>query len=354
MDRRAFSWKVRRALYRHLSAQVANEVPVEKALASFRTRLARARRVSSEKIIRDVERKMLNGSTLTKALAHWAPADEISMISSGELSGDLPRALDLLISANERTARVVQAMRGALKRPLIYLACVYAFMWYLAWAVLPELQASQLSDKAAGSGGALFQVGALAKSPWALLPPAVAAVLLAAVSWSFPRWCGRSRIFAERFFPYSAYRDVQGYAWLMGFTSLLQAGMPDKTILKSQCETASPWLRERLHAFWWRMDNGASLSAALLAKGRGKRGLPAFGFPSPDVVDDIASMAGFVDFPVRITRVAERWAEELEADLLATANRIGLWSEAVLYLLMIFLIYSINNLSTSAAAMPRF
>jgi len=354
MDQWAFAWKVRRALYKHLSAQVGNKIPVERALEAFRGRLQRTGRVSSDKIIADVSRRMRDGQTLTKALGAWIPVDEVSIISSGELSGNLAQALDLLVESKERSARVIKAMQSALKKPLIYVALVYAFVWYLASSVLPEMKSNELSGHPSGASAVLFSVGELATSAWALLPPVVLIATMLLVLWSLPRWKGRARIKAERFFPYNAYRDVQGYAWLMGFTALLRAGMTDVAILKSQCENASPWLRERLHAIWWRMDDGASLPSALAAKGKGRNGLPPFGFPNPDVVDDIGSMAGFSDFPVRIAQVATTWANELEEGLLELANRIGFWAEVVLYILMTALVYAINSMSNVASSVPNF
>jgi hypothetical protein len=70
-DRLAFSWPVREALFRHMSAQVGNGVAVEVALDTFRARLQRRKKVSSDKIVADIARRMRDGSTLASALAIW-------------------------------------------------------------------------------------------------------------------------------------------------------------------------------------------------------------------------------------------------------------------------------------------
>ncbi len=354
-DRLAFNWKIRRALYKHLSAQIANDVQVEKALDAFRPRLKRAGRKSSDKIIADVARRMRDGSTLTKSLAPWIPQDEVGIISAGEQAGQLAKSLDLLISAKERTQRVVKAMRNSLKKPAFYVCLIYAFVWYLAAYVFPDLRNQQpQSAHPTGAVAALFALGDLATSFWAVLPPILLAGLVGAVIWSLPRWIGPARIRAERFFPYSAYRDVHGYGWLMSYTAMLGAGVADVDILKRQCETASPWLRERLHAFWWRMEDGARFPTALLAKGKGRNGMPPFGFPNPEIVDDIGSMAGFDDFEERITQVAKTWSDELEEDLVALADRIGFWAETIMLSIVTFLLYAINTMSTASTNMPNF
>lgn len=343
-DTLAFSWSVRQGLYRHLSVQVKNTIPVEDALDSYRVRLQRRKRVSSDKIVSDVSRRMRNGATLSAALADWIPADEANIISSGELSGKLPQALVLLIDSKRRVASVNKAVKSAMMRPLIYALAVYAFVWSIASFVLPDLQYAVPRERAHGNVALLYVISDLATSWFAVVPGVLALIATCAIKYSLPRWGGRYRIAAERYFPYNFYRDIQGYAWLMGFTALLRAGMADVNILKKQSALASPWLRERLRAIGWRMDNGDSLAIALSSKGKG--GMPAFDFPNPDIVDDITSMAGFADFPVRITEVASQWIEELQEEMERKATKFGYWAEGIMYGVVTFLLVVINDMTS--------
>lgn len=349
-DRMAFAWPMREALYRHLSAQVGNGVTIEAALDAFRSRLQRRKKPSSDKIVADVARRMRDGSTLAAALGQWIPQDEFGVITSGELSGNLPRSLDLVVEAKRRIARVNSALKAAVITPLIYTVAVYGMLWGIGRYVTPGLEQALPKEKAQGLVAGLYAAGDFANSWWALVPPVVGAVLIGIIVRSLPKWTGRQRITAERFFPYSFYRDIQGYTWLMSFTALLRAGMADVEILKRQAEKATPWLRERLHALWWRMDNGGSLPDVLLAKG--KNGVPAFGFPNPDMVDDISSLAGFADFPDRISVLAVQWADELESSTLANAKQFGFWMEIVMYAAMGLLMVAINSMSTQMGNMP--
>ena len=343
-DRIAFSWSIRESLYRHLSAQVANGVPVEEALGTFRSRLQRRKKVSSDKIIANVARRMRDGATLAQALASWVPQDEIGVISSGEFAGDLPRALDLVIEGQRRIARVKNALKSSLISPAIYLIAVYGMLWSIGKFVAPSLEQALPKEKAQGLVYGLYVAGDFANSWWALLPPVLLLCAIVIVVYSLPRWTGKYRIYAESFFPYSFYRDINGYTWLMGFSALLGVGVADVEILNRQLKQASPWLRERLHAFWWRLENGASLSASLLAKG--KNGLPAFGFPNPDIVDDISSLHGFPDFIEKISVLASQWAKDLEERTLIGAKVFGFWMEIVMYAVMGLLMVAINSMST--------
>lgn len=348
-DRLAFSWPIRHALYKHLSGQVGNKVPVLVALEKFRTRLQRRGKVSSDKIVADAVRRMRDGQTLAGALGAWVPANESGIIASGELSGNLPESLDLIIEANQRVKRIQRAMKSAIFSPAVYAAAMYglvAFMGHLT----PEFEKTLPREKATGLVSGLYAAGAFTTSWWAFLPPLFAAAIVVTVVASLPRWTGRTRIKVEGTFPYSAYRDLNGYIWLMGFASLLKAGQPDTQILKRQMATATPWLKERLHLIWWRMDNGSGLGKALIEKGR--NGMPALGFPNPDIVDDIESFAGFSDFPERIITVAREWAKELEETMLEKARNFGLIADMVMYAIMALFVASISALSDQMGSMP--
>lgn len=349
-ERSAFGWPMRQALYRHLSAQVGNGVTVEVALDTFRARLQRRKNVNSDKIVAGVARRMRDGSTLAAALATWIPQDEGSVISSGELSGNLPRSLDLVIEAKRRIGRVNSALKTSMVSPAIYIVAVYAMLWAIGKYVTPGLEQALSKEKAQGLVSGLYAAGDFANSWWAVLPPVALALGIAWVVRSLPTWTGRGRVTAESMFPYSFYRDIQGYTWLMSFSALLRAGMADVEILKRQATQSTPWLKERLHALWWRMDNGASMPAALMAKG--KNGMPAFGFPNPDIVDDIASMAGFSDFAERIALLAVQWADELESSTLAKAKLFGFAMEIVMYAVMGLLMIAINSMSTQMGNVP--
>ncbi len=338
------SWGVREIFYRHLSTQISNGVPIEQALASFKNRLLRRNKPKIASAITDISRRMRDGQSLAQALKKWIPSDEFGVISAGELSGSLPRSLDLIIESKRRIDRVYSAIKSALVSPVMYMFITFGMVWAIGKYVTPGLESTLPKERAHGLVSALYWMGDMATSWWALVPLAGLVVAIAAIIYSLPVWTGRGRIQAENYFPYNFYRDINGYLWLMSFTQLLRAGMPDTNILERQQKEGAPWLKERLKTIWFRMDNGNDLPAALLAKG--KAGLPAFGFPNPDIVDDIESMAGFPDFPDKISVLATQWAVELERTTLARAKSFGMLAEMAMYLLMGFLMMAVNDLSS--------
>jgi type II secretory pathway component PulF len=227
--------------------------------------------------------------------------------------------------------------------PVFYLLAVYFTVWAIGRYVSPALQQALPKTKASGLIYGLYVAGDLANSWWSILPAVAVALVVVAVVRSMALWTGHSRILAERIFPYSFYRDVQGYRWLMSFVALLRAGMPDTEILHRQMPAATPWLKERLHFLWWHMNNGSSLSVALMAKGRG--GKPPFGFPNPDMVDDIASIAGFADFYERISKLTMQWADEMQWRTQARIKTYGIVMEVLMYAVIGMLMMAINSMS---------
>jgi type II secretory pathway component PulF len=348
-DRMAFGWKTRAALYRHLSTQFANDIAAIPALEMFQARLQRRGKRDSAKVVGDMVRRMKDGKNLSEAMGVWIPQDEIMIIASGEMSGAPAQSFDLILEAKGRVAKVKRALTSSLVTPAIYLVALFGMLWGIGAFVVPGLQQALPTSRAHGLIGALYVASAFATSWWAILPLVLVTILAVLVVWSLPQWTGRWRVVAERTFPWSFYRDIQGYTWLLGFSALLRAGMADVEILKRQAKQADPWLRERLVMMRRQMENGASLPAALYGVKFGGR--PA-GFPNPDMIDDIASMAGFKDFAERIAKVAVQWADELEWRTMARAKTFGFAVEMAMYGAMGFLMVAINSLSTQMGSVP--
>lgn len=349
---RAFNWTRRSTFYAHLATQVGNAVPIKSALTGFLPRLERENTAQSKrvkKIVLSILHAMNDGHSFADSLKRWIPNEEMALISSGELSGRLPDSLETIIDAQERVNRVRQAAVGAMVAPTVYIGVVFLFLWAIGTQVVPALAQALPKAKARGSVWVLYTLGDIAGSAWAFVPLVLLALAIVAVRWSLPRWGGKNRIFAERFLPYSFYRDMHGFSWLMGLASLLRAGVTDVKILEYQIRTANPWLKERLRDFHRFMQDGKSLSEALISKTQSR---PPFGFPNPNIVDDIASFDGFHDFPEKVMARARKWANTLEESTQAFAKRIGFAVEMVLYAVMFFLVYASNELSEQLGHLP--
>jgi len=70
------------------------------------------------------------------------------------------------------------------------------------------------------------------------------------------------------------------------------------------------------------------------------------------MIDDIASMAEFKDFPERIAKVAEQWADELEYNTKVKAVQVGFAVEMFMYAVMGYLMIAINSMSLQMGSVP--
>lgn len=342
-----FGWNVRKGFYRHLAVQSAQGIPLERALEGFLPRLRRNKNHYVAGIVATVARRFRDGQTLADALQGYVPVDELAVIRSGELGGTLPEALELIITSSDRVVRVQNAIRQAAFTPSIYAAAAVGVVWTIGHFVIPDLKNVLPARRAQGSAAMLYSLGDFANSLWALLPLIVVAAFILWLRWALPNWTGKGRIMAEGFFPFSFYRDTKGFQWLMSFTSLLGAGMPDVKILELQSDNASPWLRQRVKAFHMAMVNGQSLSGALLERSHEKT---PYGFPNPDIVDDITSLDGFPDFHKKIRFLAQEWARDLEEKTLLWASRMGFYCEMAMFAIMGLLMVAINALSSQISS----
>ncbi|VVE13873.1 MULTISPECIES: type II secretion system F family protein [Pandoraea] len=349
-DRKAFDWKTREALYMHLASQVENGVSVENALDGFADILRKRKRKSSQALIENVCRRMREGLPLRRAIAIAVPREEAAMIAGGEMSGELINAFDLIVDSHDRVESVIRAYKAAAVRPILYLAMTYGVMWAVGAYVMPSIVQGLPESKVQGLGIVMYKAADLSQSWLSIVPPLVCVALVYAVRFSFPRWVGPHRIKAERYFPYSFYRDIEGYKWLSSFSGLVAAGVPDVHALDRQMETASPWLRERLWHVRFRMtEGGMEFADALEATGANGK-LPPFEFPNPAIIDRIRSIAVAKEFHEKVGRLTKRWSVEIERNALSQAKKAGFYAEIGMYALMGFLMYAINGVTTQLGA----
>lgn len=342
-SKRSLSIPQRIQLYRHLAGQLRNGIAITHSLKLFSCR-SDPEGKKPDLRIQQVMRLIQDGKNLGSAFSGLIPTDEMLLLDYGEVSGNLPQILDLLQESRQQQLRLRQALREASTAPVVYLCSTLTMLWVIGAKVLPSLQTVLPMSKAHGTVAILYRLGEIAQNPWwaALV---VLMVLLAArlVLKSLSQWRGAWRLKAEKFIPYSLYRDLQGYSWLIGFSTLLSSGVHDLQILRHQKQSANPWLKERLSHVILNLENGKTLGAALQSRAPYHGAL--FLFPNPDVIAEILSIDGHRDFAQRLGDLRSRWGGELDLRLQHLAKRFGFWMEILMFGCMGFLMVAINQLS---------
>jgi type II secretory pathway component PulF len=338
----SFDWKTRRSLYRFLSVGVRNGLPAEDVMDRKAKSFEKRGRPSAA-ILRDVARQMRNGTSLGESLRTYLPPEEVSVVASAEASGEhMPESLRGYIRTRARVQRVMNAFRNAMSQPLIYMATMYLVLLSITKYAAPNLASANL-EHASTSVRMLIAISSIAGSWVGEVPPIAGLALFFVVRRALSTWTGRSRIFAEKFFPFSYYRNMQGFIWATGYVVLLDTES-EVQVLERQIDYASPWLRERLRHFCRLIENGKSLGEALTTPKRDS--WPAFDFPSPDMVDEIESYGDFSDFTTVIREVLEMWAEEMEDETLEKAKRFEFWLNIFMYVLIGLLIYAMQAVAS--------
>lgn len=356
----AFRKSIRVPFYRHLIAQTSNDVQIKEAITSYRPRLERKKLKDTVRILDMVITSMENGLTLDAALKPWVPITEYGVLVSGVAANALAESLSQMLATQERARAIVTQIRVSFSIPAGNLAVAFAFMYFIGRSILPMFESLVPPSKADSTVRGLYDLGAFAIG-WGL-PATVVAIIasVALVIWSFPRWTGTSRVLAEKVFPWSYYRDMQGFLWLTNYASLLSSGTKELSAIGTQLTAATPWLSERLRAIRSKMQDGLLLPSAL------KSASPAdtegwlklnshqtFEFPSMDMIDDIESLHGFENFPQRIQKAADQWSVQIAERTALMTKIMGLFANLLTYGLIIYIIYASNDLQLALSAMAN-
>ena len=125
---------------RQLSTLISAGIPLAQALGTVadQTENKRLKSIAGE-IVTSVEA----GSTLSDSFAkHPEVFDQVflSLISAGEASGTLDKALLRIADQQEKDAAVMSKIRGALVYPVIVLAVIFLVLGFMLFTVVPQVK----------------------------------------------------------------------------------------------------------------------------------------------------------------------------------------------------------------------
>ncbi|WP_081573777.1 type II secretion system F family protein [Chromobacterium violaceum] len=301
--------KTRMRLYEKLGKFIGNGVPMAQALAEIQLHLSDDGKKPGQPAALAVghwRRLVLNGQPFSKALAGWAPQNELSVLAAGEAAGRFERAVeDVLFIAQAR--KKINAALGGLIYPLFLLMSTCLYLYIFGVQVIPAFDAILPKENWQGAGRTMAHLSSFVQH--GLLPVALGlATALALIVCTLNSWTGRLRRQADRLPPWSVYRLVVGSNFLISLAALLHAGISVPDALRLMARQAGPWYRERLLAARMQVLNGArNIGDALHRSG--------YQFPSRDIVIDIRSYAQLDGFEGMLDRLSRQWLEETALQL---------------------------------------
>lgn len=333
------SWALRKRLYEQASSQLDNGLNLEHVLEEFRTRLERRGRKRAADATYEVARQVRDGQTLMAAMGEGLTDLERSVLSAGEQAGELPGAMRLLLEVREMTTRMRQKLQASFFAPTVYLLTLYAVLLLIGGYIVPQFIELLPREKWTDWASAMYWLGELAVGWPAPLLFGGLSLYTVWCWWALPRWVGAGRRWADlHVFPFTVYREMNGFTWVISFVALLRAGVPDVDAIGSQAHHASPWLRSRLLPIRDLVADGRELAEAMRLTGNQ--------FPSLDLIDDIGAYSGFEDFTDKISVAVRKHAEVVERDLLRKGMLMSAIFTGLMFLAFLILQLGANSLSS--------
>lgn len=293
----------RQSLYIKLAQLLQNGVSLDVALQQLERIAKRKRGNVMGTLYGRWRRQMANGKNFGLCVSPYVPSAEAMLIETGANSGKLIDSLKNAADAIEQQSKVKKAIVTATAYPGVLVGMLIAAMVLSAFQVIPTFEEILPLEEWEGVS---YYVAITARfiREYGVILAAVFLFTVFVVSFSMPRWTGKSRVFFDGFAPWSLYKMWQGSSFLLAISSLMAAGVKlDENSLAKIARKADPYLNERVRAIRKSISAGENLGDSLYKSG--------YKFPDEDIIDDLqiyARLRGFDQNLIRITRV---WVDSL-------------------------------------------
>lgn len=289
---------------------VVNAVSPKAEMAAGRTKPGhvddvKLRTVSAEAVhswILHLKAGDADGMPLSKAIGPWVPQEEAALIQSGEMTGDLSGALADAVEGIQNKGAMFGAVAAGTVYPIMLFVGSYFMLRIMATKVVPRFESQMDPELWEGAARALYVV-ATAFNRFGLAA-AIAAVLGTVLAvLSLPYYRGPGRVFLDRSIPpWNLYKMVQGTTFLRNVALQTRAGIKLIDSVGAMAKTGSPWLRERLEAAQYGLQQGQNLGEALYRA--------EYQFPDKKSVQILRALASRDGFDETIYRFAKRWQQD--------------------------------------------
>jgi type II secretory pathway component PulF len=343
-----FNAKARERLYRKLSQLLKNGVSLDRALEQVAVIEAKRRHTATATVLRRWRNSIENGMNFGQCVAPFVPSSEALLLETGGNSGRLQESFLNAAESVAQQRRVKRAIVNAGAYPLLLICVLIAALILASYQIIPAFGEVLPVEQWVGAAAVVASVTAAIRSQ-GLLMLAILFALILLVSFSMPRWTGRTRLWVEKVAPWSIYRMWQGSSFLLSLASLMASGVKiDDNALRRISAHASPYLQERITAIARQLTAGSNLGEAM-----GKAG---FNFPEEELIDDLRIYATLKGFEENLTTITHDWVGEVEAKVTAAMkvlNTVALVLIAVTLGVLISSIFGVvQQIQESANAPP--
>lgn len=340
-----FGPKQRAAFYAKLSQLLENGVSLDVALEQLQRVANRNRGSVMGQLYSRWRRSVANGVNFGKCMAPYIPTSEGILIETGANSGHLISALKNAEIAVEQQGKVKKAIVTAAAYPGVLVMMLIGALVLSSYQVIPTFAEIIPVEDWTGISYSVAMVSEFIRG-YGFFIFLLVLLIVMVISYSMPRWSGKSRVVADGFVPYNFYRMWQGSAFLLSVSSLMSAGVKiDETSLTRLMRNADPYLATRIAAVRKWMSSGANFGDALHNTG--------YKFPDEDLIADMQIYAQLRGFDKNISKITFDWVDNLIEEVqtsMKVVNTIVLFLIAItigMLILAFFGVFQQINASTS-------
>lgn len=304
-----FNAKARERLYRKLSQLLKNGVSLDRSLEQLALIEAKRRHYATAAILRRWRTSIENGMNFGQCIAPFVPSSEALLLETGGNSGRLQEAFMNASDSVSQQRRIKSAIVSAGSYPALLVSVLIAALVLASYNIIPAF--GEVLPIEEWQGTARFVASfsqAIRDNGLYMFGGLVAFIMI--VSFSMPRWTGRTRMLVEGVIPYNIYRMWQGSSFLLSLASLMASGVKiDDTALRRLSMRASPYLKERIAAIARQLSSGHNLGDAM--------GRAGHNFPEEELIDDLRVYATLKGFDDNLTAITREWVVDVEGKVVA-------------------------------------
>lgn len=240
-----------------------------------------------------------NGESFSVAVKGWVPLTEVLTLSVGDVA-NLEIALENTIKAVDGVTKMKAPVVSAVSYPMVLLVMVSFLIYGVGAYMVPPMVDAVPGIKWRGTAKSLVDLSAFVQAHPILLF-SFFPILTVIVVLTFPRWKGKGRVFFDSIPPWSIYRIFIGVSWLLSLSALVRAGTPVSRAMQNLKEDATPYLRHRISAALFYINNGENLGDAL--------DLTGLRFPDEEIIGDLKIYAELDNFSEALSNLSTQWLE---------------------------------------------
>lgn len=290
--------------YNNIAMLLENRVQIVDAIAQILAIMEKRKRGNSTeaKVARCCYNAMLEGQSFSEGIQEWVTTSEMAIISAGELSGELDKALLDVINLISGIGKIRSALTGAMIYPVVLIAMLSILLHIISDSLVPKLAAVSSPDTWEGAAYALYKISDWTSS-YGL--PALATLIISVIYIviTMPVFTGRIRLYLDKIPPWKLYKDINGCVFLLNLAMLLKSGVKlHESLELLQAKAESRWLSSRLHEITRGISDGLSLGEAMDES--------PYGFPDEESICYMQLLCEIPGFETALGGFAAHWLEK--------------------------------------------